>query len=556
MNRSIKELWEISKTVYNEMVFRTLMMQYGASVNDKESVEKVIKSSRSIIMLKIFLIIPILLMVIPSAFYAYDMFSKPSHATIAKFSIGFSSFLVFTIFIIFLASILQASIVFSGKLFEPLFPLDLTHKDLSKIAFLTLFKIFDIPVVSAALITLVSIFLATWNIFFAMAIFLLTVLFLLVSFSLLVYSGSKLATKIVTPQTSLSKSLARVLILLAYTLVFSLIYVIPTIMNQYLETIVGVVVKLDPSTLSIIYTIPPLSILFSLSLLATGTNLDVNLILPLISSLLTIFAALWSVVKTTKNLSSWLLNTILAVDTVKRGLRILAGDIDLNPSKNSFVGLLKKEFKIIMRNPNTALMMFFGPILLFVYYVMYIFLNMQYTFIESMTFFIATFLIMIAPNSIIAEGEGINYLLTLPLSERDIIKSKSIVLTLSYVIYAITVPILYSATASLTPAHLFFLPLTFGNFLGVYYTIKKTYKEMIKEGTSFFRIRGRLDIILYMFALAIIFFFVPMISFIAFISVEASKWSLYKLITGLGSIGLVIAYALWSIYLLLKTDKN
>ncbi len=548
--RTFRELWRISKVTYSELIFRSLLIQNVGITGDSKSVEKIVKKAGTYSFLKIFLALPIGVFALEAAFITADNMPSRGLEGILESTLSISAFWILSVFILFLVSVLQASIMLSHKLYEPLMVLNLTMKELTLIVYLTLFRIFDAPIISAIIFSFTAFILLTNNIVLSLLIFVTTVIAIVLAVTILVITGLKLSKSIMKPEVRLSRSIAKILLLIGYTFSFSVIYLLPNMLIQYIEPLSKTVISLDPVSKEIVMSLPPISYAYVVLVATYKPWMLNNTLLPLTSSLATTIVIFIVARKTLNTLPRLIFSMKSLGETVKKRTKI-----SLNPSSSYFGGLIRKEFKIIFRNPNTAIIFMFGPIMFVLYSTMYMVLDLGKTFLTSTTTMIVPLLLFMAPNLLVAEGEGLVYLFTLPVKTGDILKVKSAVMTLSYILYVATaLPIMMFLFKNISNSYYWLIPSTSGFFLAVYYAVKKALDNMIKKNVSFMELRGDFGYILYLVALLLVFYAMPYFLFVftPYISILLITASPIRILVEFTPHMLVGFYAIWAICLLTR----
>ncbi len=134
---SLRELWRISGYFYGDLVFRSIY-----EIRTHKNLEKLVRSAkRSMLINKMFLALMLSVMAIYTAFRSNVM-----------------DFVIFYAMITFLLAFffLQATTAFTSQNFDILYTLPLSRDEISKIVFMTFFRIFDIPIIMVTIVFLVA----------------------------------------------------------------------------------------------------------------------------------------------------------------------------------------------------------------------------------------------------------------------------------------------------------------------------------------------------------------------------------------------------------------
>ena len=153
------ELWRLSGTVYKEISFQSIFSLRAGSLlkqRGKTDIERLVNNARvntlmSKVLTAIFIAVFGLFVFIPSTVNAPWTLSRE-----LAFVGGVSAFLAGVLFLIAFMGLQVATSFVSSKVVDVLGPLPLSKNDVSKIVFLCLLRVFDLPLVSAHVVFLAA----------------------------------------------------------------------------------------------------------------------------------------------------------------------------------------------------------------------------------------------------------------------------------------------------------------------------------------------------------------------------------------------------------------
>ena len=442
-NKSIGQLYKISKYVYNEVFLSGYLEGVGSS---KENfIKKIEKNKNSIknysLFTKILSSLFIVLASITSYFTLSLFYSNINYVDDINFSaylFGFSILfaMMFSFQFIFLLTygLSTISSIFSsnGIAFRYLETLPLNNKEIKTVSFLTFFRIFDIQFISLFLIGPIIIIILTGSIIPIISSFIVSGVNLIFCISILVLVGNYLGKKIFTPTSnSKSKTIIRIFISTIYLLSSLLLSFMFIFLAFSIENLFSLVMSLGEFGLIIneilSFVIYPLSIAYFLGftmfpLDRMYINQGWTAIVGFIIATICIILLFKKAMKTLRSLSK---ETDYKVETIRKEKKLL---FDIKKS-SPISAIFKKDLHYILRDFG-ATMFLIMPIV-FPFFCIFQSMSFQGTPIQELIFFdimilfyIGVFTFMSIKAALTSEGETGGLIFTLPIKQYDIYKGK------------------------------------------------------------------------------------------------------------------------------------
>ncbi len=192
----------------------------------------------------------------------------------------------------------------------------------------------------------------------------------------------------------------------------------------------------------------------------------------------------------------------------------------------------------MIRNPNTALFLLLGPAMYLTYLIVSIAMKMSPYFLSSMAMFIVIMHPMMSPGLMQTEGKTFEYVMSLPIRMRDIIKSKAILMTISYISFAVIVFAHMTFAIGFKILTLGLIINTCGVFAANYKAIDKLIKMTLKGDKGFIDIQKDLLYLAYLIGITFIYCIIPIILLI-----------LAEIMREISSIIIIVLIILQAIYL-------
>ncbi|MFX1379908.1 MAG: hypothetical protein ACFFA4_12535 [Promethearchaeota archaeon] len=194
----------------------------------------------------------------------------------------FGLFFVLQFFNFFLMGLLESSLVMSGLVFAWFETLPIPRERLKKLAYLTIFRTFDIPIIFIVLGFPITMLIQTQNILIFLVSLGISVVNIIFSFDLLILLGERLQRVLYSKRLSAKKALAiRVLNIFSYiAVILSSIYIIQWFLGSISDIFSSILFYYENAELTniILSTLPyPFNPSYLLSLVITPTQISFNL---------------------------------------------------------------------------------------------------------------------------------------------------------------------------------------------------------------------------------------------------------------------------------------
>ncbi len=505
MKRRLKELWKYSGVLYREMLYRTIMLQQTYASTDPEAVKKVSRSATQMLYIhKILMLMMVIIMILSTVFFiSYLPIPTSPEIKTLSIALAFLSYISLNAFLLFFLSIVQTSILLSPDLYQPLLMLNFSDEELSIIALLAYLRIFDAYVFGSLILTVIT---------FTFMVNPLTAMLLAISLGAthlitlwVITAISKSYLRFSAPELSKVRLLIKILVIIGYTLVFALLYVIPFMINNVLPIIIKEFSSLPQIYRTILLYLPPLSIAYLAAIVYVGTINAQSLVYLSLSFAIYLIIS-WRCYK-------GILKIILAVPYTSwptpQSKTVIPKEFRVG---KYFQGLLIKDFKLLIRQVNYAILLFLGPVLFAVYAIIYHVMEMPPTMLVSMMYPIVLVLSMSAVNILGIEGRAAEFLLSLPVSLKDIAKSKAVLITFSYIIFGLSATGYFAIFLKDQIVYgIVILINTLGMFVGSYKIIRKAIRYIIETGVLLTDLSKNISFLLYVTGIAILFGILPLV---------------------------------------------
>lgn len=282
-------LYAIAKYANQELLLESLLQAKGSfqslfleKFRKRQRTLKIKVIATKILYSVIFGILPVMLIftyieIIQSA----DLYPFSPDNIIFTGVIFFGLYFVLQFFNFFLMGILESSMVMSGLIFSWFETLPIPREKLRKLAYLTIFRTFDLPIICIIFGFPITMLIQTQNIlifFISLGISFVNILF---SFDLLILFGERLHRVLYSNKTSPKKALlVRLINILSYiAVILGTIYIIQWVFGSIEYVFSTMILFPHAQLLNIIFsTLPyPFNPSYILSLAITPTLLSVNL---------------------------------------------------------------------------------------------------------------------------------------------------------------------------------------------------------------------------------------------------------------------------------------
>ena len=282
-------LYAIAKYANQELLLESLLQAKGSfqslfleKYRKRQRTLKIKVIATKILYSVIFGILPVMLIfTYIEIIQSVDLYPFSPDNIIFTGVIFFGLYFILQFFNFFLMGILESSMVMSGLIFSWFETLPIPREKLRRLAYLTIFRTFDIPIICIIFAFPITMLIQTQNIlifFVSLGISFVNILF---SFDLLILFGERLHRVLYSNKTSPKKALlVRLINILSYiAVILGTIYIIQWVFGS-IEYVFGTMILFPHAQLlNIIFsTLPyPFNPSYILSLAITPTLLSVNL---------------------------------------------------------------------------------------------------------------------------------------------------------------------------------------------------------------------------------------------------------------------------------------
>ena len=504
--RKLKELWKISKIVYKEIAFRSLIAQSGASLSDPKTIEKIVKSSRFIYFYKGFMVIAAVLLMFITAIYLESVGPQiESSKSLIYRTLYLSSTIILCCFMLFFLIILQTSILFSPEIYQPIITLELSDEETSLITILAFLRIFDVYIISSLLSAFFFPLILNRNLILAILFPVILGCAYIFTLWLVVILAKTYFYRFSSPEFSRARLIGKIIVLFGYSMIFGSLYILPNILQGMMPVIVESYLQLLPILQLVILLIPPFSCSYFVITISYALISIEKTLATAISTMIFILLVIWSF--------KGLLNSLKSIPYQPVIPKIMLARVKGAKFKlrGRMAGLIVKDLKLLIRNPNYAMLLFMGPAMFIIYLIFYIFLEIPEFFLFNMTFMIATIHILLSPSILQIEGKALELSLVLPIRYKEITKSKAIISAISYILFSIIVVCFYITIGKLTYFVIGLLINTIGIYAGNYKAIGKLMQLLLESGESLINIQRSASYMGYVIYLMIVYCIIPLI---------------------------------------------
>ncbi len=510
--KKLFKLWLISNVVYREILFYTSMIQQSYATADRAAIEKIVKGRWGYWVLKGFVGLITAITGLTSILASWNLINQEYGLnSLLASSVYLSIFLLFSFFFIFFMAVFQATALSAPEVFEPLNYLNLSREDVSIITYLTIFRIFDLPIIFTGIVVFLTSIVVSMNLVYMFLVTLSYAVTMALVISFVVNISFKYFRGFIKPEVSKRKALFKTILLFFYTIIFSTLYIVPSILTNYISDFTNLIISSSYQLKLIYSTIPIISFATLTSYLIKPFETPIEFVIASLISVTITTLLTYKLFKSTVNRVTKMIFTAPTFENRKMTISRISFK-----RRSKLVSLLLKDLKLAYRNPNYALSLFSGPALLLIYFILWSLVDFSVSFIFTITQVFVIFVLLLAPLSIGMEGEGLGALITLPIKERDILVSKSLLYTLSYVFYSVTAMILLSIISVLNIFVYNLLISTIGITVAVYRIIRKTW-DALKKGESIEKFRVNITYVAYVLFLMFIYYFPPLIALMIYL---------------------------------------
>ncbi len=279
-------LYTIAKYANRELLLESLLQSKGSyqtlfleRYKKTQRTFKIKVIATKILYSIIFGILPILLILTYlEIIESLNLFPFSTENIILSGTIFFALYFVLQFFNFFLMGLLESSMVMSGLIFSWFETLPISRQRLKRLAYLTIFRTFDIPIILIVLGFPITILIQTQNILIFFVSLCISIINIIFSFDLLIIFGERLNRVLYSsPKKAL---MIRLLNILSYiAVILGSIYIIQWVLGSLDDIFVSILLyEQAPITNIILSTIPyPFNPSYLLSLVITPSQISFNL---------------------------------------------------------------------------------------------------------------------------------------------------------------------------------------------------------------------------------------------------------------------------------------
>jgi len=517
----VSELWRLSSTIYREISFQSIFsLRSGATLpqRGRTSINQLAKRAKtntliSKIITSIFIGIFGFMMLFASTTTMGTLEPLRESALVG----AISAFLAVVLFLIIIMGLQVSTTMISSKIVETLSVFPLTREDTSKVVFLCLIRIFDLPLITATLTLLVTYaflggsplgFLASLLGIIVTGIFALTL-----TIGLAKFFYSKVASG---GGRSKWKTLLRIIFMFVWILPSFGTYIVVNFAVEIARSFTAFTQTFS-STLQLLVIAYPFSFGFLVSFASSLQNISYPILsLSIAASLAYSLLAFYAL--------RWLTRTIrrMGAAGAAGAMRETVRDTIVKP-RTPWVGIIRKDLRVASRAPSLASILLLPAIQTVVLAIAFSsFSEVGFSTAMGILTGMSVTMLLLSPTLFSIEGLGSAYTLSFPLEKKTLISAKT---TLIAFIYMLSLIVL-SAVAFLMGRDFTYI-LTFGG-IQTFSILAASMIELLiiankywKKGFSLSNIYAKLPTYIMILLLGIVIVSIPMtIAFVTYILME------------------------------------
>jgi len=504
---TLSELWKLSKVVYKEVSFQSVFSLRSGGIipqRDDETVLRLVKNAELNTLINkalttIFILVFAAVIFLPHPFKT-TFVRVPDELSVTG---DISAFLSVVLFMITIMGLQVTTAFVSSDIAAFLAPLPLSKSDISKIIFLCFLRMFDLPLISAAVVFVLNYGvlrrspLGFFSSLLSIAATEIFALALTVVLSLFFYykvsSGS-------------SRSKWRSLLRLAYTVIWILpalgTYFVANFATQIAQSFILLTQIFSPAAhlLALLYPFS-FGFLVSYSTLYKSANLDV-LSLSAISSIAYLVLAAYSL--------KWILMKIgkIGIAEVYSTSGFSIEEIKISP-KSPLLGIIQKDFRIASRSPSYSSLFFMPAVQTAVLAISFSSLGeMKFGVSISILIGVSIVTLLIPPTLFSIEDIGYAYIRSLPINWKTLIAAKTAFSLFSYGTSFLALMAVAAITGvdfwdlmTLGIVHMF--SIASASIMELMMLFKEFYENKVSLGNLYLRLYAYIPIVLLGMAVAI-----------------------------------------------------
>jgi len=426
------ELWRVSSKVYAELSFQSIFsLRAGGMLPQKgqDNIRKLVDSA------KLNTVISKLLMTVFIAVFAFAGFFSTTGAInvpgLSKELTMVGTIATFMALVLFLMSFMgiQVSTSFvSSKVVAVLSPLPLSRRDVSNIVFLCFLRIFDIPLLTAAVAPLIAYYFFGGSLLGGPVLFVGVIVTEIFSVTLCIGLAKFFYSKVTSGGgRSRWQTLMR--------FIFMIFWVIPSFgayfavnFATYLIQLYAAFAQTFSSYLYLLVLLYPFSYGFLASYASFPIGVELSTLgLSIVSCLVYSLLAAYSF--------RWVKNTIREVGAAGAGARLREVVKDTVVSSQApWLGIIRKDIRLASRSPSYASLLLLPVIQTAVLAVSFSFISvMGLNALLGFLILISSVVLLLPPNLISLEGLAASYTRSLPVRKKTMILSKTLLTSIMYI---------------------------------------------------------------------------------------------------------------------------
>lgn len=426
------ELWKLSKTVSNEIIFRTLMEAYkGYTEIDQKKLNQIIKRIKSNQLLNkvssaIFILAIVIILALPLMFTT----SQGASVIIIR-TTSIALFLVLSFTIIIMFGLLNSTTFVSANIIEPLRSLPLSERDSYTLTVLSFIRLNDAQIITMLFAFPIVYFIITFSIVGFILLLIFSFLNIVFALTVMLALAKVFYTRIISTAGSKIKSLLRFIFVLLWGLAVFGLYLIMNAMTYIIPIALTTVTLLPTEYFLILLLVYPFQIGYFIAVL-TGPAITFSIEFLFSAIISFIYLALG------RSAGKWLIRALYEI-SVGRYTKVsakLIGPISLKLTSPRFAIMLK-DFRLASRKPQLAFLFAFPIVFVAIYFIPLFTSSIQsidflvismstIIFMAGMLYsFFSTYLMVI-------DGKASSYSKILPIYPYDLLIAKAFFITILY----------------------------------------------------------------------------------------------------------------------------
>ena len=436
------KLWRLSSVVYKEVSFQSIFSLRAGSLlkqRGKTDIERLVRSARlntliSKSLTAVFVGVLGLFVFVPSAVNTPLVLSKEM-----AFVGGVSAFFAGLLFLIAFMGLQVTTSFVSSKVVDVLGSLPLSRNEISKIIFLCLVRIFDLPLISAPVVFLIAYSFVGGSILGALVSVVCILVTEVFALALTIGLAEFFYSRVARGGRSKGQIVARFVFMLVWILPTFAAYFVMSFSREIVQSFAYFVLSVSslPQVLALIY---PFAYGFLLSGLTFPSAVDGSLLnFSIVASIGCMVVAVCCL--------RWVVKTVGRIGTG----RMLAGrfetakDTFIRP-RSPWVGIVQKDLRVASRAPSYASLFLLPFVQSAILAVSFSFGGMDLTKTLGILVGVSMIMLLLPPTLLSIEGISSAYVKSLPMKKRSLISGKAL---LSVGIYLFSLIVLLGVSSFL-----------------------------------------------------------------------------------------------------------